>query len=173
MKEKNNLKEKSTLKNNLKKKQKINDEKGSFTIEAALVMPIIIIIIVMLLYLGFFLFNRCLITQEAYIGALRGSLYDEQLKENIFDKDIYVQNELEKQMGNKAIALRKLDWNILVENKKITVKADAFVSIPFKQLLRNNGFQNGWSISTQKENAIIHEVEIIRNIRKIEKQVEK
>lgn len=46
-----------------------------FTVEASMIMPLVIVLIGMFFYLTFFLYNRCAISQDAYILAFRGSLY--------------------------------------------------------------------------------------------------
>ena len=44
-------------------------KKGSFTIEAALLMPLILMVLMGLLYLDFFVHNRAWLTSAAYEAA--------------------------------------------------------------------------------------------------------
>ena len=46
---------------------------GYFTVEAALLLPIIIMIIVFMIFLSFYCYDRCILEQCAYAAALRGS----------------------------------------------------------------------------------------------------
>lgn len=55
-------------------------KKGSFTVEAACVMPVILLVLFGLLYLCFFVHNRAWLTAAAYESALTGSM--EAVKEN-------------------------------------------------------------------------------------------
>ena len=49
------------------------NNKGSFTIEAAVIISMIVFIINAILFLTFFLFNRCSVERAAAAGSLRGS----------------------------------------------------------------------------------------------------
>ena len=48
--------------------------KGSFTIETACVMPLILLVLMGLIYLSFFVHNRAWLTSAAYESALCGSM---------------------------------------------------------------------------------------------------
>lgn len=45
-----------------------------FTVEAALVMPVVLCIFVMLLYLSFYLYDRCVLAQDCYVLSYRQSI---------------------------------------------------------------------------------------------------
>lgn len=49
------------------------DNRGSFTIEASVVMSLLIMVITAVLFLTFFLYNRCLLERAASMSALRAS----------------------------------------------------------------------------------------------------
>lgn len=44
-------------------------EGGYMTVEAALVLPVVLCAMVVLIYLGFFLYDRCAMEQDAYLHA--------------------------------------------------------------------------------------------------------
>ena len=48
--------------------------KGSMTIETALLMPVILLVIMTVLYLFFYVHNRAWLTAAAYEAALSGSM---------------------------------------------------------------------------------------------------
>ena len=54
--------------------------KGSFTIETACVMPLILLVLMGLIYLSFFVHNRAWLTAAAYESAVSGSM--EGIKKN-------------------------------------------------------------------------------------------
>ena len=54
--------------------------KGSFTIEAACVMSLVLITVMGVLYLSFFVHNRSWLTAAAYEAALAGSIEGVQKK---------------------------------------------------------------------------------------------
>lgn len=148
---------------------KKKDLRGSFTIEAAIIMPIIIIIMVMLIYLGFFQYNRCVMTQKTYVAALRGAIYDEQLEGNILERNRYTETELKNLYGTKILAARGFRSRVEMDNKEVKVHSDTSVKVPFVMLLRNQGYKNGWQIQVEKQVSIYKEIEFIRACRKVEK----
>lgn len=61
-------------------------KKGSFTIEAALLMPLVLMILIGVLYLDFFVYDRAYLTAAAYEAAVSGSMEGYKKKGNIYEK---------------------------------------------------------------------------------------
>ena len=61
-------------------------KKGSFTIEAALLMPLVLMILIGVLYLDFFVHDRAYLTAAAYEAAVSGSMEGDKKKGNIYEK---------------------------------------------------------------------------------------
>ena len=61
-------------------------KKGSFTIEAALLMPLVLMILIGVLYLDFFVHDRAWLTAAAYEAAVSGSMEGYKKKGNIYEK---------------------------------------------------------------------------------------
>ena len=49
-----------------------------FTVEAAVIVPVVFCLIIMLLYLMFFMYDRCIMTQDLYTAAYRQSIVRER-----------------------------------------------------------------------------------------------
>lgn len=47
---------------------------GYMTVEAAMIVPAVFILVVMLLYLMFYMYDRCIMTQDLYTAAYRRSI---------------------------------------------------------------------------------------------------
>lgn len=150
---------------------KRKDLKGSFTVEAAVIMPVVIIIIVMVMYLGFFQYNRCIMTQKLYVAALRGSIYDEELRVNQLEKSRYTETELKALYGTKLLAGAGLESQIGFEKKEVFVDSKLYMKVPFVALLKKQGYKNGWSIHIEKKIQIFKEIDFIRNCRKLERVI--
>ena len=45
-----------------------------FTVEAAVIVPIVLFLFVMIIYMSFYLYDRCVMTQDFYILSYRQSL---------------------------------------------------------------------------------------------------
>lgn len=54
---------------------------GYFTVEASLIVPTVVVVIMLLMELSFYLYQACVYNQSAYIAALRGALYSGSNKE--------------------------------------------------------------------------------------------
>lgn len=51
--------------------------KGYLTVEASFVMPMVIFLYMLIILCGFFLYNRCVMSQNDYLVAFRGSRFTE------------------------------------------------------------------------------------------------
>ena len=60
-------------------------KKGSFTLEAALLMPLLLMVIMSMLYLDFFVHNRAWLTAAAYEAAVSGSMEGYKKEANIYE----------------------------------------------------------------------------------------
>lgn len=49
--------------------------RGNLTVEASLLVPMILWLVILLISTAFFLYNRCLLAQDAYIISYRGSVF--------------------------------------------------------------------------------------------------
>ena len=64
-------------------------KKGSFTLEAALLMPLLLMVIMSMLYLDFFVHNRAWLTAAAYEAAVSGSMEGYKKEANIYETAIF------------------------------------------------------------------------------------
>ena len=60
-------------------------KKGSFTLEVALLMPLLLTVIMSMLYLDFFVHNRAWLTAAAYEAAVSGSMEGYKKEANIYE----------------------------------------------------------------------------------------
>ena len=61
-------------------------KRGSFTIEAALLMPVIFLVLMGVLYLNFFVHNRAWLTAAAYEAAVSGSMEGYSKNGKVYEK---------------------------------------------------------------------------------------
>ena len=84
-------------------------KKGSFTIEAALLMPLILMVLMGLLYLDFFVHNRAWLTSAAYEAAVSGSMEGYKKDGDIYEKaDIQCRQVFCHRNGRLKFAERQL-----------------------------------------------------------------
>ncbi len=56
------------------KRISVRKEDAYFTVEAALIVPVAICIFVMVMYMSFYLYDRCVMTQDCYVLSYRQSI---------------------------------------------------------------------------------------------------
>lgn len=104
--------------------------KGSYTIEASFLLPMILTVIVVIIYLGFYLHDRAVLNCAAYTSALRGS-------QMINGEDIYSEVEkcTHKLIENRLIGTDEPQVEILLEGDDITVNYIGKLIIPVGSLI--------------------------------------
>ena len=65
--------------------KKRNMKKGSFTVEAACIMSLVLFVLIGVMYLSFFVHNRAWLTAAAYEAALTGSIEGVQKEGQIYE----------------------------------------------------------------------------------------
>ena len=129
---------------------------GNFTIEAAIVIPLTLFLILAMISLSFSLYNRCSMERAAAVSALRGS-------EEIFSDNAARYNKISQTIDEV------LCFNLLSEsemNKNIKIKGNSIVVI-LEAKEKNNTF------TTYSGKKAINPVLWIRTFRKMKGMVQK
>lgn len=127
--------------------------KGSFTIETACVMPLILLVLMGLIYLSFFVHNRAWLTAAAYESAVSGSM--EGIKKNgeIYDTARMRSEELGS-IGFFGAENLGTQTNV---GKEVQVTYDLDTISPYGNL--------SWHLRTEGKSAVINPVKHIRRLR--------
>jgi hypothetical protein len=109
---------------NLKRK---NDFRISayMTVEASLIMPMVLCICVILIYVSFFLYDRCCFSQDAYVLCFRESIRREEGTPTI-RPDKIKENE-QRQFGSKYFAVSSLETTASADGKNCVYEGTAKV----------------------------------------------
>lgn len=144
---------------------------GYFTVEAAFLMPVFICVIALLCYLAFYMCNRAMLPQDAYILGLRGSLMQEAGNGEV---SAYLSQQ-GKGMISKYYAVSKVGRMIQVNGREISVELAIEMQVPFAFLTWEDGrfMSRIWEIKEKKIVDRTNPVDFIRVCRKIEKALEK
>lgn len=127
----------------------VNDNKGSFTIEAAVIISFLTFVITGLLFLSFFLYDRCVVERTAAMAALRGS-------EAVWEK-----NPIRYQKADEAVSeiltgrllgADSIEKSVKASGSQVTVS----LSMKFKW----------WDFKAEAEKKAVNPVLFIRNCRK-------
>ncbi len=107
---------------------------GYFTVEAALLLPFVMMSIVFMIFLSFYCYDRCILEQCAYAAALRGS-------SNCFDNTQEAYEETvsaaEALIEKKLFAIRKVSTTVRVSAVAVTVSYKCEVNMPSDSWLRS------------------------------------
>lgn len=100
--------------------------KGSYTIEASLLFPFILMILILIIYFSFFIHDRCIMHAAAYTAALRGSqILNED--EDVFSK---VEKSSQELLENRLLAVRNHATDIQISEQEISVLYEGAIRIP-------------------------------------------
>ena len=127
--------------------------KGSFTIETACVMPLILLVLMGLIYLSFFVHNRAWLTAAAYESAVSGSM--EGIKKNgeIYD----IARMRSEELGSIGFfGAENLGTQTNV-GKEVQVTYDLDTISSYGNL--------SWHLRTEGKSAVINPVKHIRRLR--------
>jgi Flp pilus assembly protein TadG len=106
-------------------------KKGSFTIEAALVMPFLLFAVLILMQISFFLYNREAVTVIASQAALKGVQMEQEGK-NLIQKELH--SFIKKETDEKLLFIDEINWDISVSLTKVKVKVFISQNTLFKRL---------------------------------------
>lgn len=152
------------------KKTGLKKVKGYFTVEASLVMPLVIFLIGFVFYLTFYLYNRCVIAQDTYVLAFRGSLCSNFCCEkNPEEVRQFIVGKSAEQFGKKYMGITSLDNSVKVDKRKISVEASGVLAAAFTRQL---GMENKWRFEAKGQVERICPTECVRKVRLLKKSLD-
>lgn len=135
-------------------------KRGYMTIEAAFIIPFAVMGIVFIIYIGFYLYDVCIIRQISYIAALRAS---EQIDFTKGELEKYARKQLEELKKNRLLIIQNWEEKIDVNIKRIRINISAEVSMPFRfTLFEKLGM---WEIKSNVQAIRVNPAGVIRNLR--------
>ena len=142
--------------------------KASYTIEASLLFPFILAVIVLIIYGSFFIHDRAVLDTAANEAALRGSEITDP------DGDIFtkVRDTGEREIEGRLLATKNVDMDIKVDSKEVKVSYTGDFIIPRGVILVPGINMGGTSIRVDGKSARIDPAGFIRECRVIEERME-
>lgn len=134
---------------------------GYMTVEATLMIPIVLYVCIFIIYSGFFVYDRCVMKQDAYRAAMKaGSVYRQD------GQEVYntAWNALEELTVDKYIATQ-CHYEVSVQGK-VCVTVQGEVEVPFKGLEKMTGVSS-WKIEEKAESQCLNPVFFIRMCRQM------
>lgn len=106
---------------------------GYFTVEASLIMPVVILFMTTMLFVGFYIYDRCMLEHCAYEAAVRGSSSLYRSNEEAYG---VTKRAVDTLPANKIFAARNLEYTITVTGSQIRVVYECDVNIPLQKWLK-------------------------------------
>ncbi len=93
------------------------------TIEASFIVPLMVFILIIIIYWSFYTYNNCVVYQDCYITALRGSQLIDMKQDEIENLlNVYANDLLDNQLFQYQIS-PQIDVGII----NISVSADSYI----------------------------------------------
>lgn len=116
---------------------------GYITLEASFIIPLTIMVLIMVIYFTFYLYNQCVVYQDCFLASLRGSQIIDA-EETFVQRKVY--EEAKSLLENQVYEYSN---NPTVEVSLLQVKVDAKSNIRIIEFL--NKFYKEKILNTDKE----------------------
>ena len=135
---------------------------GYMTLEAAFIIPWTIFLFVFLIYASFYLYDKCVLFQDAYTVCFRASVQKEE--KSVSE---YLSSHMEAQFGKKYFGTGTIEKSVQQSDKEVRVYGECSVKVPFLHFLTMVQ-TGGWQIQTEAKAQIINPTKVIRKCRMAE-----
>lgn len=126
-----------------------------FTVEAAMVFPVVLGTLVFIIYMMFFQYNRCLMEQDMGVLVLRSAALQENDKTVLAGK---LQEEAAKLQQEKYMAWDMGEISLSMEGNLVRIFREGRLALPFMEI---------WEARANYENEQINPTFLIRSCKKL------
>ncbi|MCR4764020.1 MAG: hypothetical protein K5696_10875 [Lachnospiraceae bacterium] len=91
-----------------------------------MIFPVVLVVMVLILHLAFYLYGRCILSQDVYLLAFRASTVNEKAIGT--DRASYVRGIADAQFGRKYFGNRTPSLTVEISGKKVRLKAETEAS---------------------------------------------
>lgn len=134
---------------------------GYMTVEATLIMPVVLYLCIFVMYSGFFLYDRCVMKQDAFRAVLKGSSIYGQDNTEAYNA---TWEQLENITAKKYIAT-DCQYEVRVQDK-VSVSINGYIEMPFWGLANLIG-NAGWEIAETVESKCLNPTLFVRMCRQL------
>lgn len=115
------------------------------TIEATFIISLSFILMIMLLYIGFFCYEKSVSVQCCYLAALRGSN-----KWNLSGCNLenYVDKTMKQLVEEKYLVRTEQAYKVQANKSFVTIQTEGLINFPFSFLLGSEAYK--WDIYSEK-----------------------
>lgn len=133
--------------------------RGYMTLEASFIITWTVFLFVLLIYLSFYSYDKCVLFQDAYAVCFRGSIQKQE------DQVVpYINAHMKEQFGTKYFGVGQVQGSVDRNGNVTSVMGECQVKVPIRQMFTMYD-KEGWKISTQAKAQIINPTKMIRRSR--------
>lgn len=139
-------------------------ESAYFTVEAALILPIVLLFMTVMIFMAFYSYDRCIIEQSAYEAALRGAGAGIEDAQEAYNTAMLAAGRL---TDERLFAITDFAYDVSVTADSVTVTYGGRINMPFLAWLGEYTDDLDFSISASGEAKRIRQAQEIRFFRTV------
>ena len=133
-------------------------QKGSFTVETALIMPIVLMVILIVFFFVLYMYNRSVMQNAAYRGVTQVFYYSSKSNE-------YIKKECSrvvlKDLENLLVGVKNAEVEIEVSADRVEITVDGRLNVPEIISPKGTVFEELWNYEIYAKEARYNPAEII------------
>lgn len=137
-------------------------EAAYFTVEASLIFPFVLLFTVMMIFLAFYSYDRCILEHSAYEAALRGT---ESHLDSAKEVQEVVQTAAGKLIEGKLFAIHDFHYRVEVKADEVIVSYHCEVNMPMLTWLSNYCSNIDFSLDISRSAKRCRPAKLIRDCR--------
>lgn len=141
---------------------------GSYTVEMALLFPVILGVLIFSLGLTFYLYNLCVLDISANLVVVEGQKFVDMTEKN---RERRIRKLAEQEVEDCLIAMHNLTVSVQVKGERVSVAYTGDYSFPIINTFLG-GRDEKKTVSVQAESVMQNAVEWIRMVRKVRRIAE-
>lgn len=140
-------------------------QKGSFTIETALIMPIVLTVILIVFFFTLYMYNRSVMQNAAYRGTKQVFYY---MNESNSDIKKECNKVILTDLENSLIGVEDVEVEIEVSANRVEVEISGRLNVPKMISSEGTVFEKLWDYKICADEIRLNPAEIIRNGQNLE-----
>ncbi len=131
--------------------------KAYFTVEMSLILPVVLFVMCLLIHFTFYLYGRCILSQDTYLLAFRASLVDEE--ELGTDRASLLYGIADDQFGEKYFGNRQPAVMVEISDRTVRVRSETETShraMSGSSLMPSGSWTHGAGARAQIRDPVAH-----------------
>lgn len=134
-----------------------------FTVEAAMVLTATMGVVILLVYIIFLQYDRCLLEMDMGSLALKGCALQEKNNDDLLKKLVVCEREI---YWDKYIAWESAEACIEINGSTVRVEQKGYLKFPFTKIMSQDE-ESLWQVYASYENCRVSPVVFLRTCRKL------